>query len=143
MGDAQTGLSPLESTPAVNATKVYPIDDAKTVQSEDLKVVVYPNPYRIDGKYVEDKYEPGSGNFEKRLNFVNLPSRCFIRVYTLDGDMVAEIDHNKDAGALDATVDQWNLVSRNTQAVVSGIYLFSVQDKDTGKIQIGKFVIIK
>ena len=143
VGDAQTGLSPLESAAAVNATKVYPIDDVNTVQSENLKVVVYPNPYRIDGKYVEDKYETGSGNFDKRLNFVNLPPRCFIRVYTLDGDMVAEIDHNKDAGALDATVDQWNLVSRNTQAVVSGIYLFSVQDKDTGKIQIGKFVIIK
>ena len=143
VGDAQTGLSPLESARSVNATKVYPIDDENTVQSEDLKVVVYPNPYRIDGKYVQDGYETKEGSFEKRLNFVNLPPRCFIRVYTLDGDMVAEIDHNKEAGDLTATEDQWNLVSRNTQAVVSGIYLFSVQNKDTGKIQIGKFVIIK
>jgi len=35
------------------------------------------------------------------------------------------------------------LISRNTQAVVSGIYLFSVEDKDSGKNQVGKFVIIK
>jgi len=27
--------------------------------------------------------------------------------------------------------------------VVSGIYLFSVEDKETGEIQLGKFVVIK
>jgi hypothetical protein len=35
------------------------------------------------------------------------------------------------------------LISRNTQAVVSGIYLFSVENLDTGEEQVGKFVIIK
>jgi hypothetical protein len=35
------------------------------------------------------------------------------------------------------------LISRNTQAVVSGIYLFCVEDKKTGETQVGKFVIIK
>jgi hypothetical protein len=29
------------------------------------------------------------------------------------------------------------------QAVVSGIYLFCVEDKETKKTQVGKFVIIK
>jgi hypothetical protein len=143
VGDAQTDLSPLESSRSVNATRVYPIDDWNKVKSDDLKVVVYPNPYRIDGGYYEDKYEPGKGNFDKRIHFANLPPRCIIRIYTLDGDLVREIDHEKDAGVLGATVDEWNLVSRNTQAVVSGIYLFSVEDKDTGNNQVGKFVIIK
>ena len=143
MGDPQTGLSPLEASRMVNSTLVYPVDDWNRVQSEDLKVVVFPNPYRIDGGYVEDKYEPGSGSYDKRLRFVNLPPRCTIRIYTLDGDLVREIDHEKDPGDLSATVDEWNLVSRNTQAVVSGIYLFSVENKDTGENQVGKFVIIK
>jgi hypothetical protein len=35
----------------------------------------------------------------------------------------------------------WDLISRNTQAVVSGIYLYSVESESGN--QVGKFVIIK
>ena len=35
----------------------------------------------------------------------------------------------------------WDLISRNTQAVVSGIYLYSVESAQG--TQVGKFVIIK
>jgi len=143
VGDPQTNLQPLETSRMVNATLVYPVDQWEKVEEEDLKVIVYPNPYRIDGGYYENKYEPGSGNLDKRIRFVNLPPRCTIRIYTLDGDLVWSIDHDKAPHTLDATHDEWNLVSRNTQAVVSGIYLFSVENKDTGENQVGKFVIIK
>jgi hypothetical protein len=142
VGDPQTGLQPLEASKLVNATLVYPVDNWEKVKEEGLKVMVYPNPYRIDGGYAEDKYEE-SGIRERRIRFVNLPPRCTIRIFTLDGDLVQTIDHEKSAAALDATIDSWNLISRNTQAVVSGIYLFSVEDKDTGENQVGKFVIIK
>ena len=53
------------------------------------------------------------------------------------------LEHDKQEGDLDATYHYWDLVSRNTQAVVSGIYLFCVEDKKTGETQVGKFVIIK
>ena len=142
VGDPQTDLQPLESSRQVNATLVYPVDEWERVEVEDLKVMVYPNPYRIDGGYSEDKYEPG-GIYGKRIRFVNLPPRCTIRIYTLDGDLVQTIEHERDGHALDATVDEWNLISRNTQAVVSGIYLFSVEDKESGENQVGKFVIIQ
>lgn len=143
VGDPQTALPPLEASKLVSATLVYPVDKVEKVIEEDLKVMVYPNPYRIDGGYSSDRYETGVGNLDKRIRFLNLPSKCTIRIYTLDGDLVQIIEHQKDLVALDATYDEWNLVSRNTQAVVSGIYLFSVEDKDTGKNQVGKFVIIK
>jgi hypothetical protein len=142
VGDAQTGLPPLEASRLVNTTLVYPVDKWETVEKEDMKVVVYPNPYRIDRGYSSDKYEEG-GLYGRRIRFVNLPPRCTIRIYTLDGDLVKTIEHEKDPNSLEATYDEWDLISRNTQAVVSGIYLFSVEDKDTGKNQVGKFVIIK
>jgi hypothetical protein len=142
VGDPQTGLPPLEASKLVNATLVYPIDDVETVEEENLEVMVYPNPYRVDAEYSSDEYEKG-GSYGKRIRFVNLPPRCTIRIYTLDGDLVREIYHHKDDLDLDATYDEWNLISRNTQAVVSGIYLYSVENKDTGDTQIGKFVIIK
>jgi hypothetical protein len=138
VGDPQTGLSPLEASRLVNTTLVYPVDKWETVEKEDLKVVVYPNPYRIDRGYSTDKYEEG-GNYGRRIRFVNLPPRCTVRIYTLDGDLVKIIEHEKDPGSLEATYDEWDLISRNTQAVVSGIYLFSVEDKESGKNQVGKF----
>jgi hypothetical protein len=142
VGDPQTGLPPLEASRLVNCTLVYPIDEWETVKEQGLNVMVYPNPYRIDAGYSVKKYEAG-GNYGRRIRFVNLPPRCTIRIYTLDGDLVREIAHEKDDHALDATYDEWDLISRNTQAVVSGIYLFSVEDKDSGENQVGKFVIIK
>ena len=142
VGDPQTGLPPLEASRLVNATLVYPIDEWETVEEEGLEVMVYPNPYRIDAGYSAKQYEEG-GLYGRRIRFVNLPPRCTIRIYTLDGDLVWTIQHDKDVNALDATYDEWDLISRNTQAVVSGIYLYSVEDKDTGENQIGKFVIIK
>jgi hypothetical protein len=142
VGDPQTGLPPLEASRLVNATLVYPIDEWKTVKEQGLNVMVYPNPYRIDAGYSVKQYEEG-GNYGRRIRFVNLPPHCTIRIYTLDGDLVQIIEHSRDGNALDATYDEWDLISRNTQAVVSGIYLFSVEDKDSGENQIGKFVIIK
>jgi hypothetical protein len=142
VGDPQTGLLPLEASKLVNATLVYPVDDPEVVKKEGLKVGVYPNPYRIDGNY-HPEYEKGQGSLDKILNFINLPLKCTIRIYTLDGDLVMTLEHDKQEGDLDATYHYWNLVSRNTQAVVSGIYLFCVEDKETGETQIGKFVIIK
>ncbi|MCK4385882.1 MAG: hypothetical protein KAW52_06430 [candidate division Zixibacteria bacterium] len=40
-------------------------------------------------------------------------------------------------------IPHWDLISRNRQAVVSGLYLFCVEDKRTGETQVGKFVIVK
>jgi len=39
------------------------------------------------------------------------------------------------------SMTSWDLISRNTQAVVSGIYLYTVESKIG--TQVGKFVIIK
>ena len=35
----------------------------------------------------------------------------------------------------------WDLITRNTQLVVSGIYYWTVEDND-GDVQIGKLVVI-
>ncbi|MCK4427044.1 MAG: hypothetical protein KAW16_01020, partial [candidate division Zixibacteria bacterium] len=142
VGNPQTGLSSLEGSKHANAVWVYAFDEPEVVKKKGLGVIVSPNPYRIDGNYYPE-YEKGDGNFDKRLRFLNLPTQCTIRIYTLDGDLVRTLEHNKEEGDLNATYHYWDLVSRNTQAVVSGLYLFCVEDKKTGETQVGKFVIIK
>jgi hypothetical protein len=119
------------------------------------KVGVYPNPY-----YARAVWD-GAGERNRKIYFYNLPRRCSIRVYTLAGDIVTELEH--DAATYTGTDIEWfrrfggtetspqfaggehawDLISRYEQALASGLYLFSVKDQETGETSTGKFLVIK
>ena len=65
-------------------------------------------------------------------------ARCTIRIWTVAGDLVREIDHDGSNGDGQAS---WDLVTRNGQEVESGIYLFTV-DSSAGSDH-GRFVVIR
>ena len=115
------------------------------VEEEGLGVVVFPNPYRIDGKYADAGYENRDRNRSsartRAIHFANLPKVCKIRIYTINGDLVREIDHFRPEGGSESQHEIWDVISRNTQAVVTGIYLWHVSS-EMGD-QIGKLVIMK
>jgi len=77
-----------------------------------------------------------------RVEFRNLPrSKNTVKIFTLSGDLVAEIPHDGRDG--DGSVS-WNLVSRNGQEIVSGIYLYSVESDDNKFNRVvGKFTVIR
>jgi hypothetical protein len=77
----------------------------------------------------------------RRVHWANLPAKCTITIYTLDGDMVRQIKHDVDPSDPTASHEEWDLITRNTQLVVSGIYYWTVEDPN-GETQIGKLVII-
>ncbi|MDD4224101.1 MAG: hypothetical protein PHD87_05905 [Candidatus Cloacimonetes bacterium] len=124
---------------------------------EDMEqIYVVPNPYlgscSFDGRRENDP----NGDKSRRLWFVNLPQRCVIRVFTLAGDLVQEIEHDgayqEDvitvskavAHGLSASgIHAWDLLSRHRQVIAPGVYLFSVQNKADNRIKVGKFVIVK
>ena len=76
------------------------------------------------------------------IEFRNLPAaRNRVRIFTLSGDLVADLDHNGTGGS--GTLS-WNLVSRNGQEVVSGVYLYSVSSRDSRFDRVvGRFVVIR
>jgi hypothetical protein len=76
---------------------------------------------------------------DRRIQFINLPERCEIRIYTLAGDLVNTLHHDDPNRGF----EDWNLTSSVGQAISSGIYLFSVEDLKNGEVQVGKFVVIK
>ncbi len=126
------------------AQLLYPIAPDSARRAEGLKISVYPNPYRIDHDYSYfEKKLPGSGYLQsgQRINFVNLPAKCTIRIYTLDGDLVQQINHDKDPSATDAGYETWDLLTRNAQKVVAGLYIYTVESIE-GRY-IGKILIIK
>jgi len=139
-------LAPLESSPLVNAVLAFPANSADRVVEEGLKVMAYPNPYKISDDYrgrgYEDRERSGWSERSRRVHFINLPERAKITIFTLDGDIVREFYH-EPGGVFTATSSTawWDLISRNTQAVVSGIYIYTVES-ELGT-QVGKIVLVK
>jgi hypothetical protein len=144
-GSRKVDLSSLESAKNLNAVLAYPLPSSEIVEEQGLQVGVYPNPYRIDGGYARAGYEnrdrTKSAERARAIHFYNLPNVCTIRIFSIDGDLIREIDHYFPGGGPDAQHEEWNLISRNTQAVVTGIYLYHVKS-EMGE-QLGKIVIIK
>lgn len=102
-----------------------------------LNVKVVPNPYLIHNEWQQS-------SLIRRLRFINLPSECTIRIFTLNGDLIKTIKHNVTIGSVqgDAGGDEWwDLLTENRQIVASGVYIFHVDSK-VGE-QVGKFVIIR
>lgn len=142
--DSGSNFPSQESSISANAKRVVPGTPAPESVGE---VAVVPNPYRGDISYQSynpqwEKPDPTRGKWleqDRRIQFINLPAQCEIKIYTLAGDLVAAIEHNDPS----AGYEDWNLTSDIGQAVASGIYLFTVEDSRNGNVQVGKFVIIK
>ncbi len=123
------------NTPGRNVTDVVvPHAGASSIAGA---VWVVPNPYR---GHADWDRPPVAGNpIGQHVDFMGLPqARATIKIWTVSGDFVAQVDHDGTAGDGQAA---WNLVSRNGQDVVSGIYLFTVTSA-LGS-QAGRFVIIR
>lgn len=102
-----------------------------------LNVKVVPNPYLIHNEWQQS-------SLIRRLRFINLPSECVIRIFTLNGDLIKTIIHKSTIGSVkgDAGGDEWwDLLTDNRQLVASGVYIFHVDSK-VGQ-QVGKFVVIR
>ncbi len=144
-GSFKYDIGRLETSPTTNAVREFALPSSDTVEHKGFNVIVYPNPYRIDGGYARAGYEnrdrSRSAERARLIHFANLPPICTIRIYTIDGDLVREIKHWNPGGGPASQHEEWNVISRNTQAITTGIYIWSVRS-DMGE-QLGKLVIIK
>jgi hypothetical protein len=144
---AETDILLMGNPSATNAQVVYPRADAKRGQDS---VYVVPNPYKGGAQWdLVPRDEDPSGT---KVTFVKLPrTKGTIHIFTLAGDLVKDIEfdgravpdlqYGKDPVTTASGSASWNLISRNGQRIVSGVYLYSV-DTDLGR-QVGRFVIIR
>jgi hypothetical protein len=145
-GFPELDLPGLETNPALLPKAVYPLPSSEAVAGEELAAFVYPNPYRLDGNYLGRGFEARERwhvpeDKTRLVHFANLPPKCTIRVYSLDGDLVRELYHDIDPLDYLANHETWDLINKNLQLVVSGLYYWVVED-DQGNTQIGKLVVI-
>ncbi|MEW6511076.1 MAG: fibronectin [Bacteroidota bacterium] len=73
---------------------------------------VVPNPYNIASPGMQFPGEPD------KIMFLNIPGHCTIRIYTENGDLINEIQHENGSGD-----EAWNSITSSRQVVVSGIYI--------------------
>lgn len=147
-GSPASGLPSLETSPTVGFQTAFAQGPAPAQDDWQGKVYVYPNPYRIDAGYKTDGFEgrdQGTRTLDadrmRKVNFANLPPKCIIRIYTINGDLVREIRHDLSPADPMYTHDMWDLITRNTQQAVSGLYYWTVED-DRGRTQVGKLALI-
>ena len=152
---------------AVEAEGVTP----QSAANAESKVWVVPNPYRglanIQARPSAWDLTPNASDpTGTHIDFLGLPDGPWtIKVFTLAGDLVVTINStdavnastrsspvidshgqphanvNRQQDTPDDGQARWNLISRNGQDVVSGIYLFSVSSKRG--MERGKFVVIR
>jgi len=150
-GDPENNLGPLESSLLTNLKRVLPGTPA--TDDENIAIGVYPNPYY--GSALWD----GSSERLRKIYFYNLPAECEITIYTLAGDIVKRIEHDRISNGSDIRWFEqyasdgkqqfaggehaWDLITGNDQAIATGLYLFTVKNSNNGFIKTGKFLVIK
>jgi hypothetical protein len=111
--------------------------DRTKAESDLNKVLVVPNPYVGAASWEPSTTEVGRG--ERRIYFMHLPSQCTIRIYTISGKFVDEIQHSS---SMSDGQESWDLVSKDGMDIAFGVYVYQVDAPDVGQ-KIGKFAVIK
>ena len=93
------------------------------------KVILVPNPYRLNG---------GTPPME----FRNLPHRATIRIYNSTGNLIKQIDHRNNT-----STQRWNGQTEAGEQISAGIYIYHIESlrKDQrGRNSVsGKFAVIR
>lgn len=145
-GNPAKDLEPMESIPTANAVEAFAVEtEPEVLKNGKLDVYCYPNPYRTDAGYVsqgfENRMDDRWGERARAVWFANLPDRCTISIYTIDGDLVERIDHDEPSSSGTASVHSWDLINKNSEMVMTGLYYWVVES--AVGTQIGKLAIIK
>ena len=119
--------------------RVSPAEDR--ADNLDLKRIrVVPNPFILRTPWDQSP-------LSKEIQFINLPNRCRIKIYTLSGHLVQVLNHEGGANTYSRNWKGgtlvWNLQNRFNAQIASGWYIWHATDLDTGKKEMGKFAVIQ
>ncbi|MDZ7334549.1 MAG: hypothetical protein ONB33_09645 [candidate division KSB1 bacterium] len=113
--------------------------DLVQLENDMDQIKVVPNPY-----VATNAMEPAVANFylnqRRRIMFTHIPAECTIKIFTVSGALVDEIEVNNPA---DQGIVHWDLLSKEGLEIAAGMYIYHVKSKRTGAEKIGKFAVIK
>jgi hypothetical protein len=100
-------------------------------------IAVVPNPYVAAAEWERRSQIVGRG--ERRIQFINLPLTCTIKIFNLRGELINTLEHN-GVGSDGAMF--WDLKTTGGQDLVYGVYIYHVEAPGIGE-HIGKFAVVK
>ena len=119
-------------------TKEQYIDPNLAKQQFGTDPYVVPNPY-VGAASFEPQRFAVSGRGERKIEFRNLPANCTIKIYTLTGEFVKNLQHD---GNINEGIVAWDLRNSSNLEVAPGLYIYHVDGPGVGTF-VGKFAIIK
>jgi len=121
------------------STKSSSVDN--NLANKDLaKISVVPNPYIATASW-EQRTLYATGRGARMIDFINLPAKCTIRIYTVSGALVKTI-YNDESNLYNGGSVPWDLVTEDGMDIAYGVYIFHVDAPGIGEY-IGKFAVIK
>lgn len=114
-------------------------DNNQTVKESKLDLInVVPNPY-----YAYSFYENSS--LDNRIKFTNLPPKCVITIYSLDGIMIKQIkrDLSQSTDYNATTYQDWDLKNNVNVSVSSGVYIIHINAYELGEKTLKWFGIMR
>ena len=103
---------------------------------KDIRVV--PNPYIAAASW-EPRNTFTSGRGPREIHFINLPSKCTIRIFNISGTLVKKIDHES---SFENGTEIWDVLSDEKFEIAYGVYVYHVDAPGIGE-KTGTFAIIK
>jgi hypothetical protein len=141
--DSVGDLEPMSPRPPVSGVSygiqvTPPSDSDENLEMRRIRVV--PNPFVIRTPWDQSP-------LSKELQFINLPNRCKIKIYTLSGHLVQVLEHDGETGSYgrhwQGGTIIWDLKNRFNSHIASGWYIWHATDLDTGRREMGKFAVIQ
>ena len=125
-------------------TITFSVTKNEEVNIADIKnkmdsIMVVPNPY-VMTNMMETAVANQFLNQRRRLMFTNIPADCHIRIFTVSGTYVDEINVKNEP---DDGIIHWNMLTRENLEIAPGMYIYHVESNETGDSKIGKFAVIK
>jgi hypothetical protein len=120
---------------AIQATTAGPVYPASTPREDLNAVAVIPNPYLGSSPWEQ----PG----ERKIQFINLTVQATVRIYSVGGDLVAELTHPVPGAEPGQGSIDWNLKNGQGRDVASGIYIYQVEEPGAVADVRGRLIIVR
>jgi hypothetical protein len=102
------------------------------------RIRVVPNPY-VAAETWEPRNTYTSGRGPREIHFINLPSKCTIRIFNMGGALIRKIEHES---SFENGTAIWDVLSDEKFEIAYGVYVYHVEAPGIGE-KTGTFAIIK
>jgi hypothetical protein len=119
-------------------TTIASLVDTPLATSQLDEIAVVPNPYVVTASW-EPQHLYVSGRGTRKIDFINLPQECTIKIFTMSGHLIGTLHHSS---TIENGAEPWNMLSNDGLEIAYGVYIYHVDAPGVGE-KIGKFAVIK